>query len=112
MGGLLRRSPDCYNATCRLGDRCLQGTGRFSLGSRHNHPFLDRKGSVMTRVLMLASFGLEIVECGGALARHIQAGDDVHAAVLLSRPESRPQVREAAGILGIEQVEFLDFPYG
>lgn len=66
----------------------------------------------MTRVLMLASFGLEIVECGGALARHVQAGDDVHAAVLLSRPESRPQVREAAAILGIEEVEFLKFPYG
>lgn len=66
----------------------------------------------MTRILMLASFGLEIVECGGTLARHIQAGDDVHAAVLLSRPESRPQVIEASEILGIEQVEFLKFPYG
>jgi LmbE family N-acetylglucosaminyl deacetylase len=66
----------------------------------------------MTKVLMLASFGLEIVECGGALARHVQAGDEVHAAVLLSRPESRPQVKEAASILGIEQVEFLEFPYG
>lgn len=66
----------------------------------------------MTRILMLASFGLEIVECGGTLARHIQAGDSVHAAVLLSRPESRPQVREAAAILGITDVEFLDFPYG
>lgn len=66
----------------------------------------------MTRILMLASFGLEIVECGGALARHVQAGDEVYAAVLLSRPDSRPQVREAAGILGIDQVEFLDFPYG
>jgi LmbE family N-acetylglucosaminyl deacetylase len=66
----------------------------------------------MTRVLMLASFGLEIVECGGALARHVQSGDHVHAAVLLSRPESRPQVTEAANILGIEDVEFLKFPYG
>lgn len=66
----------------------------------------------MTRVLMLASFGLEIVECGGALAKHVRAGDDVHAAVLLSRPESRPQVTEAAGILGIEHVEFLKFDYG
>ena len=65
------------------------------------------------RVLMLASFGLEIVECGGTLALHVQAGDDVHAAVLLSRPESRPQVREASKILGIEnEVEFLEFPYG
>lgn len=66
----------------------------------------------MTTVLMLASFGLEIVECGGALARHVQAGDDVKAAVLLARPESRPQISEAAGILGIEGVEYLDFPYG
>lgn len=66
----------------------------------------------MTRVLMLASFGLEIVECGGALAKHVQAGDSVYAAVLLSRPESRPQVTEAAGILGIENVEFLHFDYG
>lgn len=66
----------------------------------------------MTTILMLASFGLEIVECGGALARHVQAGDDVYAAVLLSRPESRPQITKAAGILGIEKVEFLDFPYG
>ncbi len=66
----------------------------------------------MTRILMLASFGLEIVECGGALARHIQAGDEVRAAVLLSRPESRPQITKAAGVLGIETVEFLDFPYG
>lgn len=66
----------------------------------------------MQRILMLASFGLEIVECGGALARHIQAGDEVHAAVLLSRPESRPQIAEAAGVLGITDVEFLQFPYG
>jgi hypothetical protein len=48
----------------------------------------------------------------GALARHVQAGDAIHAAVLLSRPESCPQVVEAAGILGIDGVEFLDFPYG
>lgn len=61
---------------------------------------------------MLASFGLEIVECGGTLALHVNAGDEVHAAVLLSRPESRPQVREAASILGIPDVDFLEFPYG
>ena len=61
---------------------------------------------------MLASFGLEIVECGGTLALHAQAGDEVYTAVLLSRPESRPQVCEAATILGIPEVEFLQFPYG
>lgn len=66
----------------------------------------------MTNVLMLASFGLEVVECGGALARAVRAGDDVFAAVLLSRPESQPQIRAAAGTLGISQVEFLGFRYG
>lgn len=66
----------------------------------------------MTKILMLASFGLEIVECGGTLALHVQAGDEVHAAVLLSRPESRPQVQEACDMLGIPELEFLEFPYG
>ncbi|WP_020574872.1 PIG-L deacetylase family protein [Actinopolymorpha alba] len=59
------------------------------------------------KVLMLASYGLEIVECGGALARALAAGDEVHAAVLMSREESRPQVIKAASILGIADVEFL-----
>jgi LmbE family N-acetylglucosaminyl deacetylase len=61
---------------------------------------------------MLASFGLEIVECGGALAKAVRAGDRVHAAVLMSRREARPQIMEAAGILGIGEVEFLDVAYG
>jgi LmbE family N-acetylglucosaminyl deacetylase len=63
-------------------------------------------------ILMLATFGIEIVEVGGTLALHAQAGDNVHAAVLLSRPESRPQVQEAAKILGIKSVRFLEFNYG
>ena len=66
----------------------------------------------MTRVLMLASFGLEIVECGGTLAKHVQAGDEVFAAVLLSRPESRPGVNKAAATLGIDEVDYLNFSYG
>lgn len=59
------------------------------------------------KVLMLASFGLEIVECAGALAKALAAGDDVHAAVLLCRESSRPQVSEAAKIIGIEDVSYL-----
>lgn len=66
----------------------------------------------MATVLMLASFGLEIVECAGALVRAREAGDRVHAAVLLSRQESRPQIVEAAARLGVEDVEFLGFDYG
>jgi LmbE family N-acetylglucosaminyl deacetylase len=66
----------------------------------------------MTKVLMLASFGLEIVECGGALAAHVAAGDEVQAAVLMARSESRDQIAQAAKILGIDQVDFLGFPSG
>ena len=66
----------------------------------------------MANILMLASFGLEIVECGGALAKALKAGDKVHAAVLMSRPESEPQIREAAGVLGITDVEFLGVKNG
>ncbi|MDD5369757.1 MAG: hypothetical protein PHQ40_11775 [Anaerolineaceae bacterium] len=65
----------------------------------------------MTTVLMLASFGLEIVECGGTLAAHISKGDQVYAAVTLARQESRFQIKEAAAVLGIQDVEFLDFRY-
>lgn len=63
-------------------------------------------------ILMLATFGLEIVEVGGTLALHAQAGDAVHAAVVLCRPESRPQVSEAASLLGVQSTQFLDFAYG
>ena len=63
-------------------------------------------------VLMLATFGLEIVEVGGTLALHAQAGDNVHAAVLLSRESSRPQIEQAAKILGVQSVQFLGFNYG
>jgi hypothetical protein len=64
------------------------------------------------KTLMMASYGLEIVECGGALAQAKAAGDDVHAAVLLCRESSRPEVAQAAKILGVDQVEFLGYSYG
>lgn len=63
-------------------------------------------------ILMLATFGFEIVEVGGTLALHAQAGDAVHAAVLLSRPPARSQIEQAAHILGVRLVHFLDFAYG
>ncbi|HEY63304.1 MAG TPA: GlcNAc-PI de-N-acetylase [Caldilineae bacterium] len=62
-------------------------------------------------LLLLATFGLEIVECGGTLAKHARAGWDVHAAVLLSRPEAQPQIQRASQILGV-QTRFLNFSYG
>lgn len=66
----------------------------------------------MKTLLMLATYGLEIVECGGTLAKHARAGDRVYASVTLARPEYREQIRRAATILGIADVRFLDFSYG
>lgn len=62
-------------------------------------------------LLMLATYGLEIVECGGTLAKHARAGDRVYAAVALARPEYREQIRRAAAIFNVD-VSFLDFQYG
>ncbi len=61
---------------------------------------------------MLASFGLEIAECGGALAKATAAGDEVHAAVALSPPEAHDQIAQAARILGIANVDYLELAYG
>ena len=36
-----------------------------------------------SRILLLATFGMEIVECGGALAKNIQAGGTSYAAVVI-----------------------------
>ncbi|MDX2008503.1 MAG: hypothetical protein SFU83_24925 [Meiothermus sp.] len=66
----------------------------------------------MKTILMLATYGLEIVEVGGTLALHAQSGDAVHAAVVLSRPQTRPQIEQAAHILGVRSVQFLDFQTG
>jgi N-acetylglucosamine malate deacetylase 1 len=62
-------------------------------------------------LLLLAVYGMEVVEAGGALARHAQAGGHAHAHVMLSRPASRPEVQRAAAHLGVA-VSFGDFRMG
>jgi N-acetylglucosamine malate deacetylase 1 len=62
-------------------------------------------------MLLLAVYGMEVVEAGGALAKHAAAGGRSFAHVMLSRPTSRPDVQRAAAHLGIE-VSFGDFVYG
>ncbi len=63
------------------------------------------------RLLILASYGMEIVECGGTAMVHVDKGWEVHAAVALCRPENRGYVEEAAAHMGIT-VEFLDYKTG
>jgi len=69
-----------------------------------------QSGDAVT-VLLLATFGLEIVEAGGALALNAAQGGRSEAAVLLARPESRPQIERAAAILSTG-LRFLDGRYG
>jgi LmbE family N-acetylglucosaminyl deacetylase len=63
-------------------------------------------------ILMLATFGMEMVECGGTLAKHAQAGGRVTVAVALPREEAKEQIRAAGRQLGIEDVRFLGWRYG
>ena len=62
-------------------------------------------------ILLLATYGMEIVECGGTLAKHVKSGGNVDAAVSLARAETREQVQKAAGVLGV-RVGFFDFTSG
>jgi N-acetylglucosamine malate deacetylase 1 len=62
----------------------------------------------------------EILGCGGVMARHAAAGDEVHVAVVtrghpdVFPPESvdlvRAELREAHALLGVSSVRYLDFP--
>jgi LmbE family N-acetylglucosaminyl deacetylase len=63
-------------------------------------------------ILMMATYGMEIVECGGLLARHAQAGATVTAAVALADESIRPQIDQAAKILGVSEIYYLDWQVG
>jgi len=62
----------------------------------------------------------EVLGCGGVMARHAAAGDEVHVVVVtrghpdVFSPESVEQVRNEMGkahrVLGVHSARFLDFP--
>lgn len=62
----------------------------------------------------------EVLGCGGVMARHAAAGDEVHVAVVtrghpdVFSPESvdrvRSEAKEAHSILGVRSVRYLEFP--
>ncbi|HEY2882259.1 MAG TPA: PIG-L deacetylase family protein, partial [Pirellulales bacterium] len=62
----------------------------------------------------------EVLGCGGAMARHVATGDEVHVLVMtrgvsaLFPQESveslRKEMLQAHGVLGVKTTRFLDFP--
>jgi len=60
---------------------------------------------------MIATYGMEIVECGGALAKNVQAGGQSHAVVVLAGEKSRPFILKASEVLGVK-TQFLDMKSG
>lgn len=63
------------------------------------------------KILFLGVYGMEVVECGGALAKNVTSGGESYATIMLCRETSQPQVRKASEELGVN-VSFLDFQYG
>ena len=62
----------------------------------------------------------EVLGCGGVMARHADAGDDVHVLIVTrGSPEvcgpqviegTRGELAQAHAVLGVSSVRFLDFP--
>jgi hypothetical protein len=64
------------------------------------------------RILLLGVYGMELVECGGALAINVQKGGTSFASIMLANNTMKENVKEAAGILGVEKVYFNNFERG
>ena len=63
------------------------------------------------KMLLLGVYGMEMVECGGALLKNALNGGESYASLMLAGEKSRPQVLEAAKILKTE-VTFLEYKFG
>lgn len=63
------------------------------------------------RVLLIGVYGMELVECGGALAANVAAGGESHAALMLCSERMQRDVAQAAQILDVH-LQFLNFRNG
>lgn len=64
------------------------------------------------RMLLLGVYGMEMVECGGALALNVKNGGQSFASIMLAGEPTKRDVRKAAEVLGVEKVYFSDFVSG
>jgi len=63
------------------------------------------------KLLFLGVYGMEVVECGGALAKNVLNGGESYASIMLCSETSQSQVFKAAAELDVD-VTFLNFEFG
>ncbi|HEX5995907.1 MAG TPA: hypothetical protein VFY84_12260 [Jiangellales bacterium] len=63
------------------------------------------------QVMLIGVYGMELVECGGALAANMAAGGESHAVLMLCNERMRGNVEKAGAILGVK-TQFLNFRNG
>ena len=59
------------------------------------------------RILLIGGYAMEIVECGGSLAKNVLAGGSSHAVLAFVSQKMRTDLGKSAGILGVS-LEYLD----
>ena len=64
------------------------------------------------RVLLLGVYGMEMVECGGALALNAKKGGESFASIMLAGRQMKDNCLKAAEILGVKKVYFNEFERG
>lgn len=63
-------------------------------------------------ILLLGVYGMEMVECGGALAVNARKGGRSFASIMLAGKQMKENCLKAAEILGVEKVFFNEFQRG
>ena len=64
------------------------------------------------RVLLLGVYGMEAVECGGALAINAKNGGESYVSIMLAREEMQENVKAACEVLGVKKAYFNGFKHG
>ena len=59
------------------------------------------------RIMLIGGYGMEIVECGGCLAKNVLAGGSSHAVLAFVSEDMRVDLKKSAEILGVS-LEYLD----
>ncbi|EOA8958757.1 PIG-L deacetylase family protein [Vibrio harveyi] len=64
------------------------------------------------RILFLGVYGMEMIECGGALAINAQQGGGSYASIMLASGIMRDELKNSAKELGLSKVYFNNFQSG